>query len=85
MNKREIAVILAISLSLLLVIGATLYKPSIHNAVYYDLIQVDEVGDIRATAILNYLKINPDAKLEHLTLIDGIGEKILSNLKRRFR
>jgi len=85
MKRRDIVIITAISLSLLLIIISLVYKPSIHEADYFELISIHEIGDIKATKILDYLESNPGAEMAELVLVNGIGDKTIELLKRRFR
>ena len=85
MKKGIIAIIIALSLSITLVIIGLTYKPSIHEATFYELTQVDEVGEVKATLILRYLTLNPSADIEELVLVNYVGEKTVRELKRRFR
>ena len=85
MKKGIICAILAISLSLTLIIIGVTYKPSIHDATYFDLIQIDEIGEVKAENILTYLSTNPQASIDELVLVDYVGEVTVSKLKRRYK
>jgi len=85
MKSRVMVAIVAISLSLTLIIIGVTYKPSIHDATYFDLIQIDEVGEVKAENILTYLSTNPQASIDELVLVDYVGEVTVHKLKRRYK
>lgn len=56
--------------------------PSMHHMNIADWMQVPGVGEVTAQAILDYLKAHPEAGLEDLLEVRGIGEKKLEVIRQ---
>lgn len=61
------------------------YEPCIHTADYEELLEIDEIGDVLASRIIDYLEHNPEAKLDDLIEIKGIGKKRLKLIDSKYR
>lgn len=83
--KYRIVVITVVALVLIASTFAVTYKPSIHEVSYYELIEVNQIGQIRANNILEFLKHNPQAKVKDLILVDDIGETLVKILEKRYK
>ena len=88
MSKRlmkSYAIVFIVVILLTTIIGAVIYRPSIHNAEYAEILEIDDIGIVLTERIVEYLEDNPNCKIEDLTEINGIGEIRLSNLRKEFR
>jgi len=86
---REVAIVLAIVIIILMVAGsvavAEYSEPSIHNVTYDELTDVVGIGPIKANRILSYLETNKEAVIDDLDDINGIGDILIERLEKEFR
>jgi len=68
-------------LSLIFLIGS---KPDIQNSTYEELIELHDIGDVLAKRILLYLEKNPEASVEELVEVEGIGVQRLQTIKEEW-
>jgi len=68
-------------LSLIFLIGS---KPDIHSCTYNELINLHDIGPILATRIELYLEENPEASVEELVEVEGIGVQRLQTIKEEW-
>lgn len=61
------------------------YKPCIRNADINELILLDDIGEVLAERISSYLTLNPEADIDDLIEIDGIGNKRMKTLRKGYR
>ena len=59
-------------------------KPSIHEATYDDLVNINGIGDILANRVLSYLSYNEYIEIQDLTDIPGIGEGKIDLIRRYY-
>ena len=88
MSKRLIksyAIVLIAVILLTTVLGAIIYRPSIHSATIEELQEIHGIGEYYSEAIVTYLKSNKTARIEDLDDILYIGEKTIKKLKKRYR
>lgn len=81
---RTFLVVLLIVVVLSVVMFVSLDQPSISDATYEQLIEVEDIGEGLAVEILNYLHFNPEATIDDLHHIKYIGEKRIENIKEVF-
>lgn len=83
MKSKMVLVVLVFAL--IFVSAFTLcYKPSIHTATTKDLEEIYGIGSILANRIESYLDTNPQADIDDLMCVDGIGEVKLSYIKKEW-
>lgn len=68
-----------------LVLCICLYKPSVHTASYDELVMIEGLGEVLSTRIESFLDLNPNADIEDLLAIEGIGIKRLELIKTKYR
>lgn len=67
------------------VLGAVLYRPSIHDATYEQILEIDDIGIVLTERITKYLKENPNCDIQDLKEICGIGDYRLKLIRKEFR
>lgn len=88
MSKRLIksyAIVLIVVILVSCVIGAVVYRPTIHDCSIEELQEINGIGEILSNRIHLYLESNKNATIEDLRVIDGIGDITIQKLKRRWR
>lgn len=60
-------------------------KPDIHQAELSDIQAINGFGEVLAERVVSYLDANPNADIEDLEVIQGIGEYRVKLLKKQFR
>ncbi len=83
LNKCYLPFIVTL-ISVSLMLGIVFYKPSINTVTYFELVEIEGIGDVKANRILDYVKMN-DCEVEELILVDGIGDKLIDKLSKDFR
>lgn len=81
--KNKILVWLLVIVLLLSVI-VLFYKPSVHDASIEELQEIYGIGEVLSERIASYLDCNPDAVIDDLIYIDGIGYIKLNLIKRKY-
>jgi len=81
--KNKVFLILLVTFLICSIAISSIYlrKPDIHTARYYDLIELQSIGDDLASKIIEYLNENENAVIDDLKAIKGIGEKRIDILK----
>ena len=82
-NKVIVLLIATVFFSALL--GCMLYKPPIEEATMHDIQAIQGIGEVLSLRIVNYLDDNPNADIDDLINIDGIGEIKLKRIRREFK
>ena len=82
---RNKMIIWALIIVLLIVLSVCLHKPSIHEATQEDLTEVYGIDTVLSERIVSYLDCNPEADIDDLIEIKGIGEVKLAKLKKEFK
>jgi len=87
-NKVRIKTMLFVLVVTMLVLTPILLvccdKPNIHDATREELQEIMGIGDILSERIVTHLDYNKTVCIEDLACIDGIGEKAIIKLKRKF-
>lgn len=83
-NEDKQKIIIVLMSIVLFTLIFSINKPTIHSATMDDLINIDHIGEQRAELIIDYCKDNPDCTVEDLLKIDGVGKKLIENLKEEF-
>ena len=83
--SKYITLLLIMIMVFTLVVGTITDKPSIHDASYYELIEIDHVGPVLSSRVMEYIKSNPECDIDDLLAINGIGKKILRNIRRKYK
>jgi len=85
-NKKIIPIlIIAIMLTGILAVYVTTDKIPIEQATIDDIRAIDGLDIVLSTRIVNYIQNNPEADIDDLINVDGIGEKRLKLLKGKFK
>lgn len=85
-SRKVIAIILILTMfSIVLMIGTVTYKPAIQHATYDEIIDIDGFGPVLTLRVESYLLENPEATLEDLDSIPGIGPKRIKLLKKEWK
>ena len=82
---KQLAVTIMLVVVFIFLMSIITDKPSITQATRDDLIEVEYIGEVRADSILKYVTINPDASVDDLIIIDGIGEVIIRKLRWSYK
>lgn len=61
------------------------YKPPIENASINELKEINGIGPMKAAIIEKYYDQCPEASIDSIEDIDGIGEKTVDKLKEKYR
>lgn len=83
--KRTYLMVVIISLVVIMLILPFVYRSDIHNATYTELCDIQGIGEVKASLILSYLKLNKDADTNDLEQINGIGDTLVKRLKKDYR
>ena len=83
-SAKIISLILIMLLTICVVLGVTLYKPSVHNASIEELQEINGLGELLSERVVTYLDDNPYADIDDLTDVKGIGEHKLSLIKKKW-
>lgn len=68
-----------------LILFLILYKPPLKNASINDLKEIDGIGPMKAAIIEKYYDQCPEASIDSIDDIEGIGEKTVEKLKEKYR
>ena len=79
MKKTYLLIIVLVLISLAVSVG--LSKPDVHTAEICEIQQIDSFGDVLSERVIIYLDDNPNADIEDLIAIKGIGPKRVKLLK----
>ena len=83
-NRRVIILIICLLLITVLV-GTTMYKPSIHTANVEELMEIRGIGETLSNRVSLYLLNNPKCSINDLDNVDGIGIYRLKLIKEHYR
>jgi len=83
MRKTYLLITLILVVSLLF--GCFLYRPPIEQATIEEIQAIDGLGETLACLVFNYIEDNPNADIDDLIDIKGIGPKRIKLLKGKFR
>ena len=75
---------MALLVATLLTTLPLLTRSDIRNAEYFELLEVKNVGEVKAGLIVKYLESDPSATIDDLENICGVGKKIVRELKREW-
>lgn len=82
--SKKVAIFIVCFIITFLIVGAIFYKPPLRSADKSEL-DVYGVGEILMARIEKYISKNPNAKVEDLLEVKGVGRNIVDQLQRRFR
>ena len=82
--KKTYFIIIILILIIALIFGVMIYRPSVHNATYEELVEINGIGDTLAIRVLSYLDSNKTCCIEDLDDVKGIGEGKLELIKRKY-
>jgi len=82
--KKTYFTILILILIICLLFGTVCFKPNIHTATHEELQEINGIGEVLSNRISLYLDLNKNATIEDLDCIDGIGDKTIEKIKRKF-
>lgn len=87
LNRRTILIVMILLLTLtsIILIGTIAYKPSIHDAEVSDLCGIYGLGEVLSVRVVSFIDANPNADINDLLDVDGIGSYRLKLIKREFR
>jgi len=83
--KRLLIAILVTVLVLSPLIYLETHRESIHQAEIHEIQAIDGFGDELSLKVINYIEDNPEACMDDLLYIKGIGKKRLELLKEVFK
>ena len=84
-NYGTLVLILTMIIVVALITTSLLYKPSIHDVKAYELEDIDGIGEVLATRVIDYISDNPKCDIDDLLNVQGIGEKRLKLIKKEYR
>lgn len=84
-KKRCIIIFLVTAIVTALILSVVLYKPPIENAEINDLMRINGIGAVKAGQIQKYLEYYPNADIDELEMLDGIGKETVEKLKKEYR
>ncbi len=83
--KQKTIVIVALLLLICVSFYTISFKPSITNATAIELQNISGIGEVISLRIVFYYNTHPDHGVNEAIRVKGIGEKLLSKLKRRYK
>jgi hypothetical protein len=83
--KRKVAVLLIFIILLSILVVVVTYKPSIRGITLDELQEINGLGETLSTRVVVYLDTYPDADIDDLIDVRGIGEKKLDIIKKKWR
>ena len=66
-------------------LGIVMYRQPIETVTYFELVEIEGIGDVKANRILDYVKGTENVEVEELLLLDGIGDKLVDKLSKAYR
>jgi len=87
LNDKKIVPILILALIITMIFAVVIVTQDkdIHEATLDDIRAVDGLDIVLATRVFNYIEDNPNADIDDLIDIKGIGPKRIKLLKGKFR
>lgn len=88
MNRKltkDYLIVVAVVILIAILIGSFMYKPDIHEAELNEIQAINGFGEVLAERVVSYLDANPNADIEDLYEIPGIGEYRVKLLRKEFR
>ena len=82
--KKACLIVLVMFISIASLTMYMVYDPPIHSATYDELIKIDDIGTVLAERIVSYLQLHPEASIDDLIVIEGIGEERIKTIKKEF-
>jgi len=82
--SKPLLLILVLILIVGLIMGALAYKPDINTSTYEELVTINGIGEVLGERVSLYLNQNPNADVEDLLNVKGIGEKRLELIKKEW-
>ena len=83
--KSKIVVLLIATILISVFLGCIFYKEPINEATIEDVQAIDGIGETLSHRIVNYIQNNPEADIDDLINVLGIGEKRVKLLKGKFK
>lgn len=87
-DKVRIKILLFVLVITMLVLTPILFvccdKPNIHNVGIEELQEINGLGELLSERIVKYLDNNPNADIDDLTDVKGIGEGKIKLIKERW-
>jgi len=83
--KSKIAVLLIAVILISVFLGCLLYKDPLNQVTIDEIRALDGFGPILSEKVINYMQEYPDADIEDLIIINGIGEERIKLLRKEFK
>ena len=71
-------------LTICIVLGVALYKPSVRTATIEELQEINGLGELLSSRVVIYLDTYPNADIDDLLDVEGIGKVKLELIKKEW-